>query len=112
MGGVHGNPRPEIKRPSFGQQRHDRDIALSLKISAERRIIGPYGGDLVGSVVLTAVTQSGYWRVELAWPTHPRRYFGKFQSKKEAEKWIEQHRWLTKQPREPDDTPPDNSNDP
>jgi hypothetical protein len=46
------------------------------------------------SVVLTPIRQSGYWRVEIAWPDHPPRYFGKFPSKDEAEKWIAEHRWL------------------
>lgn len=56
----------------------------------------------MGSVVLTVIVESGYWRVQLAWPSHPRRYFGKFHSRAEAQKWIEQHRWLTEQRNEPD----------
>ena len=55
-----------------------------------------------GAVELTPFGQSGYWRVEIAWPDATPRYFGKFQSQSEAEKWIEQHRWLTEQTQEPD----------
>jgi hypothetical protein len=47
--------------------------------------------------VLTPVTQSRYWRVKIAWPNKTPHYFGKFQSREEAEKWIEKHRWLTEQ---------------
>jgi hypothetical protein len=57
------------------------------------------------TVVLTAVTQSGNWRVKIAWPNKTPHFFGKFQSQKEAEIWIEQHRWLIKQPQEPEETP-------
>ena len=54
-----------------------------------------------GAVELTPFSQSGYWRVEIAWLDATPRYFGKFQSQSEAEKWIEQHRWLTEQTQEP-----------
>ena len=56
----------------------------------------------MSSVVLTSVTQAGYWRVKLAWPHKTPHYFGKFQSQAEAELWIAEHHWLTKQPQEPD----------
>jgi hypothetical protein len=62
----------------------------------------------MSSVLLTAITQSGYWRVKIAWPNKTPHFFGRFQSKEEAEKWIEQHHWMTKQPQEPDFRP-DNS---
>ena len=39
-----------------------------------------------GAVELTPFSQSGYWRVEIAWPDATPRYFGKFQSQSEAEK--------------------------
>jgi len=38
-------------------------------------------------------------------------FFGKFLSQAEAEKWIEQHRWLTEQRQKPDVTSRDKSND-
>jgi hypothetical protein len=34
------------------------------------------------------------------------RYFGKFQSREEAEKWIEKSRWLTEQTQELDEAQP------
>ena len=58
---------------------------------------------IVSSVVLTPVTQSGYWRVKIARPKVSPRYVGKFRSREEAEKWIEKHCWPTKQTREPDE---------
>jgi hypothetical protein len=50
------------------------------------------------SLVLTPVRWGEYWRVKLAWPDAGPRYFGKFQSKEEAEKWIAAHHWLTTRP--------------
>jgi hypothetical protein len=70
----------------------------SLKISAERRIIR-LTGDFV-SATLKPVAHKGYWRVKLAWPDR-HHFFGKFLSKAEAEKWIEEHRWLAEQRQEP-----------
>jgi len=60
----------------------------------------------MGSVVLTTVAGAGYWRVALKWPKRPTHYFGKFHSQAEAEKWIEDHRWLTEQRQGPDVAPP------
>jgi hypothetical protein len=55
------------------------------------------------AATLKPVAQKGYWRVKLAWPNNRHlRFFGKFLSRTEAEKWIEQHRWLTGQPQKPD----------
>jgi hypothetical protein len=45
----------------------------------------------------------------MAWPNKTLHFFGKFLSQGEAEKWIEQHRWLERQ--EPDVTSRDKSND-
>jgi hypothetical protein len=45
----------------------------------------------------------------MAWSNkRPRysRYFGKFQCREEAEKWIEKHRWLTEQTQELDEAQP------
>jgi hypothetical protein len=61
------------------------------------------GAGGVSSIVLTPITQSGHWRVKIAWPNKTPHYFGKFQSRAEAEKWIEEHRWLTEQAQEPDE---------
>ena len=60
------------------------------------------GGDCEFHHVNTGY-QSGYWRVKIAWPEVSPRYFGKFRSREEAEKWIEKHCWLTKQTQEPDE---------
>jgi hypothetical protein len=59
----------------------------------------------VGTVVLRPIEQSGYWRVEMTWPEHGPRYFGKFDSRADAEKWIEEHRWLATQNHEHHKTP-------
>jgi hypothetical protein len=49
--------------------------------------------------------QRNYWRVEMTWPHHKARYFGTFRSRVEAEKWIEEHHWLTKQTQKPEEQP-------
>jgi len=41
----------------------------------------------------------------MAWPNNNVRYFGKFLSRREAEKWIEKHAWLSKQNQKPDEKP-------
>ena len=46
------------------------------------------------SVVLTPIRQSRYWRVKIKWPDAAPRYFGKFNSRTDAEQWIDEHRWL------------------
>ena len=58
----------------------------------------------MGGVKLTAVQRWDYWRVKMAWPNRTPRFFGKFDSQAEAEKWIADHRWLT---RHDEMTPPD-----
>jgi hypothetical protein len=50
--------------------------------------------------LLTAIRQRDHWRVQMKWPHRPLRYFGNFDSKRDAEKWIEAHHWLTTQRRE------------
>jgi hypothetical protein len=58
------------------------------------------------AVTLTAVQGRDYWRVKMTWPDSAPRYFGKFASKAEAEKWIAEHHWLTEQSRVADETIP------
>jgi hypothetical protein len=70
-----------------------------LKISAERRTIG-LRGRFVNSATLKPVAQKGYWRVKMTW-SDKHHFFGKFLSQAEAEKWIEQHHWLTEQGQKP-----------
>jgi hypothetical protein len=51
-----------------------------------------------------ARTPLGYWRVKIAWPKHhperevPARYFGRFKSQAEAERWIKEHEWMKQRP--------------
>jgi hypothetical protein len=46
-------------------------------------------------LTLSPIQQSDFWRVEMTWPGHSPRYFGWFVSQSDAERWIEEHRWLT-----------------
>jgi hypothetical protein len=81
----------------------------SLMISAEAGIIGATGR-LVDSATLQPVAQKGFWRVKLAWPNR-HLFFGKFLTQAEAEKWIEQHRWLTEQHQKANAASRDKSNE-
>jgi len=47
------------------------------------------------SAVLTSVKKGDLWRVKIAWPNGKTKYFGKFRSELEAQKWIGTHSWLT-----------------
>ena len=55
----------------------------------------------MSSVALKPVKQRCYWRVEMTWAHGSPRYFGKFDTQVEAEKWIAEHHWLTKQSQGP-----------
>jgi hypothetical protein len=66
-----------------------------------RNADGFAAGLQMSSVVLTPVKR-GRWRVKIAWPDTPSRYFGKFNSQAEAERWIAEHQWLIEQHQEPD----------
>ena len=46
----------------------------------------------------------GVWRVQITWTNGSKHRVGKFGTKQEAEKWIEDHRWLTERPVEPTHT--------
>jgi hypothetical protein len=72
-----------------------------IKLLERESRCGWMGAEL-SSVVLTSVRQADYWRVKIAWSKTIPRYFGKFHSQTEAEKWIEEHHWLTEQRQEPD----------
>ena len=63
----------------------------------------------VGTVLLKPIEQSDYWRVEMLWPGHSPRYFGWFASQSDAERWIEEHRWLTTQNHEHHEKAPETS---
>jgi len=60
-------------------------------------------------VVMRPVELRGHWRVQITWREGVPRYFGKFDSEAEAERWISEHRWLTKQDLERQVDPPENS---
>ena len=45
-------------------------------------------------MTLKSLKLSNYWRVQMAWPDSNPRFFGKFNSQADAEKWIVEHRWL------------------
>jgi hypothetical protein len=64
----------------------------------------------VDSATLTTVAHRGYWRVKMAWP-NKHHFFGKFLSQAEAEKWIEQNRWLIEQHQKSDVASQDKLND-
>jgi hypothetical protein len=61
----------------------------------------------VGSMVLRPIQQSGYWRVEMMWPGNSPRHFGWFVSQSDAERWIDEHRWLTTQNHEQHEKEPE-----
>jgi hypothetical protein len=65
----------------------------------------------MSSVVLTPVENLGHWRVKLAWARKTPHYFGKFETKREAEQWIADHHWMTEQPQEPDAAEADDPDD-
>jgi hypothetical protein len=79
--------------------------------AAEARVDLPVMG---GGATLIAIQGRDCWRVKIAWSGSIPRYFGKFASKAEAEKWIAEHHWLTGQskvagktiPSVPEDSPP------
>ena len=48
-------------------------------------------------IVMQPVVSGGHCRVRMTWSGHASRFFGKFDSKAEAERWIAGHPWLTKQ---------------
>jgi hypothetical protein len=65
-------------------------------VEATARYSGQGMGVELSSAVLTPVPKSSFWRVRIAWPNSTPRYFGKFNSKTEAQRWIAEHRSLTR----------------
>ena len=55
----------------------------------------------MGDIVLRPVKLGEHWRVEMAWRGRKPRYFGKFETQAEAEKWIEEHRSTAAYQRQP-----------
>jgi hypothetical protein len=74
-------------------------------VETTARYSGQGMGVELSSVVLTPVRQADYWRVKITWSKTIPRYFGKFHSQTEAEKWIEERHRLTEQRQEPDVAP-------
>jgi hypothetical protein len=66
----------------------------------------------MSTVVLTPVAEALYWRVKIARPNKTPHFFGKFQSRADAERWIAEHRWMTEQRQEPDLAKADDPVDP
>ena len=66
--------------------------------------------DLMGDVLtFSPIQQSGFWRVKMAWPGNSPRLFGWFVSQSDAERWIEEHRWLTTQNHDHQEKAPETS---
>jgi hypothetical protein len=68
-----------------------------FKIEMPKEPTGP-------ATVLSPVQAEGVWRVQITWTNGSKHRVGKFGTKQEAEKWIEDHRWLTERPVEPTHT--------
>ncbi len=88
-------------RRSHAEHRSTSDHAQWLGGSHNLLSMGPdyfgvTGGDM-DVVLLVPVRQDDRWRVQLVWPNGNTRYFGKFGSQREAERWIAEHHWLTEQ---------------
>ena len=54
---------------------------------------------------LTSVERSGHWTVRLTWPNGSIHYFGRYADRREADKWIAEHRWMTAERIEERDIP-------
>ncbi len=44
---------------------------------------------------LSAVKKGSRWRAEIAWPNGSKSYVGWFDLESDANKWIDDHHWLT-----------------
>jgi hypothetical protein len=83
------------------QRQHCKGGTLLRQISSKRRRAIP--GQL--EIKVTPVAKANYWLVTIAWPNETLHFVGKFQTKAEAEKWIERHPRMTEQRQEPDLSP-------
>jgi hypothetical protein len=54
---------------------------------------------------LTSVKRNGHWAVRLAWPNGSIHYVGRYADRREANKWIAEHRWMTAERIEESDIP-------
>jgi hypothetical protein len=47
------------------------------------------------SPIMSLVYREGVWRVRIVWPEHHRqRYFGRFASRSEAQRWVSEHQQM------------------
>ncbi len=54
-----------------------------------RRVIGQ------SSTAMAPIEQAGCWRVRIIWTNGQVNRFGRFDSKEAAQRWINEHWWLT-----------------
>ena len=57
---------------------------------------------------LTSIERNGHWTVRIAWPNGATHYFGRYVERREADKWIAEHRWMTAKRVEESDIPAGN----
>ena len=50
------------------------------------------------SPTMSLVYKESVWRVRIVWPKHRQRFFGKFASKAEAQRWLSEHQRMTYRP--------------
>jgi hypothetical protein len=51
------------------------------------------------SAIMSLVHKEGAWRVRIVWPKR-QRYFGRFASKAEAQRWLTEHQRMINRPTE------------
>jgi hypothetical protein len=44
---------------------------------------------------LTAIERDGHWTVGITWPNGAKHYVGRYAERREADKWIAEHGWMT-----------------
>ena len=54
---------------------------------------------------LTSVERNGHWTVRLTWPNGSIHYVGRYAGRREADRWIAEHRWMTAERIEESDIP-------
>jgi hypothetical protein len=54
---------------------------------------------------LTAVERDGHWTVRIAWPNGASHHVGRYAERREADKWIAEHPWMTAERIEESDLP-------
>ena len=86
-------PSTNERRPDRVQHIEKRDVRTNQNgVLAHVRI--RYNARM-DRTQLEAVERRGYWAVRITWPNGAKHYFGKYNSEREANQWIEKHGWLT-----------------